>query len=195
MAGLVEVPLFPLHAVLFPEGELLLRIFEPRYLDMISHCLKQDAPFGVSLITEGEEVGQAAESHELGTLARIRDWDQGRDGLLSVSCSGGRRFRILDRRVQPDQLTLVRVETMVADRPVSVSAEFQELVELLQELQQRDADTDKIVPEGRFGDAGWISFRLAERLPMKLAQRQYILQLDDPVQRLKWLADLLGMQH
>jgi Lon protease-like protein len=192
---LLEAPLFPLHAVLFPEGELQLRIFESRYLDMISRCLKQDAPFGISLITEGEEVGQAADSHELGTLAHIRDWDQGRDALLSISCSGGRRFRIVDRRVQSNQLTLARVETLAADRLLPVPAEFQELVELLQELQQRDTAPDKPLPEGRFDDAGWVSFRLAERLPLKLAQRQLLLQLDDPVQRLERLTGLLGMQH
>ena len=77
----VEIPLFPLRTVLYPGGPLPLRIFEPRYLDMISRCLKNDAPFGVVLIREGSEIGPAT-TYEIGTLAKIIDWYQGSDGVL-----------------------------------------------------------------------------------------------------------------
>lgn len=194
-AGAVgEIPLFPLHAVLFPEGELLLRVFEPRYLDMVTRCMKQGAPFGVVLISAGEEIGPAAECRSLGTLARILDWDRGKDGLLSVTCGGGDRFRVLERRVARDQLTLARVETLPPDTRLAVPGEFHGLVELLRELLRRDAREDG-PPDPRFDDAGWVSFRLLERLPLKLSQRQAFLELDDPVQRLERLAGLLGMQH
>jgi len=78
--------------VLFPGGPLPLRIFEQRYLDMISSCLKNDSPFGVLLIREGAEVGPAT-TYDVGTLARITDWYQGSDGLLGVTATGSRRFR------------------------------------------------------------------------------------------------------
>ena len=55
----MQVPLFPLNTVLFPGGPLPLRIFESRYLEMVSDCLRNDAPFGVLLIREGGEIGTA----------------------------------------------------------------------------------------------------------------------------------------
>jgi len=82
------VPLFPLHTVLFPGGPLPLRIFEARYLDMVSDCLKRDRGFGVVLIEQGREVGEAASCHEVGTLARIIDWDKRDHGLLEIICQG-----------------------------------------------------------------------------------------------------------
>ena len=83
----IEVPLFPLHTVLYPGGPLPLRVFEARYLDMISHCLKSETNFGVVLIREGKETGPVT-MHEVGTLARITDWYQGSDGLLGVTAIG-----------------------------------------------------------------------------------------------------------
>ena len=80
----VRIPLFPLNTVLFPGGPLPLRIFETRYIDMISERMREDAPFGVLLIKEGHEAGPAS-TYEIGTLARITDWYQGSDGLLGIS--------------------------------------------------------------------------------------------------------------
>ena len=77
----MRVPLFPLNTVLFPGGPLPLRIFESRYIDMISERMKADAPFGVLLIRSGQESGPA-KTYGVGTLARISDWYQGSDGLL-----------------------------------------------------------------------------------------------------------------
>jgi len=74
-----NVPIFPLSVVLCPQGLLSLRIFEARYLDMVSGCLKHDRPFGVSMIVEGKEIGQAAQCYQVGTLAKITNWDQGSD--------------------------------------------------------------------------------------------------------------------
>ena len=108
----LDLPLFPLHTVLFPGGPLPLRIFEPRYLDMVSRCLREDRGIGVVLIREGSETGPAPEVHDLGTLGRIHYWNRRDDGLLGVTLVGGRRFRILASTVQPDQLVCARVELL-----------------------------------------------------------------------------------
>ena len=89
----MQVALFPLNTVLFPGGPLPLRVFEPRYLDMISRCMKEDAPFGVLLIRDGHEAGPAT-THHVGTLARVTDWYQGSDGLLGITAIGTERFRL-----------------------------------------------------------------------------------------------------
>src|SRR5215475_14572416 len=83
-------PLFPLSTVLFPGGPLPLRIFETRYLDMVRHCMRHRCPFGVTLIRAGSEVGAAAagEICEVGTTARIVDFNSQPDGLLGITCVG-----------------------------------------------------------------------------------------------------------
>ena len=89
------LPLFPLSTVLFPEGPLPLRVFEPRYLDMISRCLREAAGFGVVLIVSGSDTG-AVETSTVGTVARIVDWYQGSDGILGITARGTRQFRLHD---------------------------------------------------------------------------------------------------
>ena len=84
MAEKKEYPLFPLSTVLFPGGTLPLKLFETRYLDMLSWCLREQSSFGVVAIKRGSEVGGTPEFHAIGTIAQITSWDQGSDGLLHV---------------------------------------------------------------------------------------------------------------
>jgi Lon protease-like protein len=98
--------------VLFPGGSLPLRIFETRYMDMAKGCLRDGAPFGVCLIREGREVGTPATPFEIGTLATIESWDMHQLGLLQIVARGGRRFRVLDHRAQPDGLLRATVELL-----------------------------------------------------------------------------------
>ena len=105
----MQVPLFPLRTVLYPGGPLPLRIFEPRYVDMIGRCMKTDSPFGVLLIKEGSEDGPAT-TYEVGTLARITDWYQGSDGLLGITALGEQRFRLISSRREADGLNVGEIE-------------------------------------------------------------------------------------
>src|SRR5512144_1891243 len=114
-----ELPLFPLNTVLFPGGVLPLRIFEPRYLNMVSECMKADHGFGVVAIQEGSETGIAASFQKIGTLARIADFDRLEDGLLGITCQGGQRLQVMSHRVQADQLILGRVNFLPDDPPLS----------------------------------------------------------------------------
>ena len=108
----MEIPLFPLNTVLFPGGPLPLRIFESRYIDMISRCMKHDSPFGVLLIREGQEAGPAT-MHTVGTLATVTDWYQGSDGLLGITAIGSERFELLSADRQHDGLERqLRMEEM-----------------------------------------------------------------------------------
>ena len=105
-------PLFPLQTVLFPGTLLPLRIFEARYLDMISASLRSSRPFGIVPIRIGHEVGKTPDFFPFGTLAMVESFDQGSDGLLHVRVLGTNRFRVERHEVQPDSL-LVACSTMV----------------------------------------------------------------------------------
>jgi uncharacterized protein len=184
------IPLFPLHAVLFPGGTLPLRIFEPRYLDMISSCMKEDKGFGVCLIREGSEIGKAADTYEVGTLSNICYFNQQADGLLGITAQGQQRFKIISQEVQANQLTLAEVELLENEQPSALPEQFSHAADILRkQLEQLGYPFIKM--EKRYDDASWVGSRLAELLPIRLEQKQYFLQLDDPLQRLERLMALL----
>lgn len=113
----MDIPLFPLQTVLFPGSVLPLKIFEQRYLDMAAACMKENKPFGICLIASGEETGPAAEPHPVGTLAEIGDWEMEQLGILQITARGGRRFRILEKRLGAAQLQEARVEIIADNGP------------------------------------------------------------------------------
>ena len=185
-----RIPLFPLNTVLFPGGVLPLRIFEPRYLDMISACMRNNTPFGVALIRDGTETGKAATTYDLGTLVNIDYFHTFNDGVLGITARGQKRFRIHRRSVQPDQLVIAEVETIVNEPGAELPAQFRPLAEMLEGIMQRLGQPYlKLTP--RFDDASWVGARLTELLPIGLDQKQYFLLLDDPIQRLERLEEVL----
>lgn len=182
----MEIPLFPLHTVLFPQGLLPLRIFEPRYVDMVSDCLRSAGPFGVCLILEGKEVGEAARVQPVGTLARIVDWAQLPDGLLGITVEGGQRFRVLDSRVQPDHLRVGRIEILPDIPEAALSPEYASLAELLSRILDELGEPYASMPRA-LDRADWVGGRLSELLPLSLEVKQRLLEMDDPHQRLSLL--------
>lgn len=179
----MEIPLFPLHTVLYPGGPLPLRIFEQRYLDMISRCLKSESLFGVLLINNGNEAG-LAETWNVGTLAKIVDWYQGSDGLLGVTAIGQQRFRLNSGRREHDGLLIGDVD-LLPDLPVCpLPEEYKPLVKILEGVLD---DLGRLYEEveRHYEDAGWISYRFAEILPITPPQKQNCLETDDPIERLE----------
>ena len=178
-----DVPLFPLGTVLFPEGRLPLKIFEQRYMDMAKVCLKNNTPFGVCLIVNGRETGAPALPHDVGTLARIVDWDMPQLGVLHVQCRGEQRFRIVSRRIESSGLQ--RADIDVSDPPLAIPIPAQQamLAELLERIIDHLDDATSLQPY-RFDDAAWVGYRLGEMLPMNFSVKQKILELDDAALRL-----------
>ncbi|MCL4184282.1 MAG: LON peptidase substrate-binding domain-containing protein [Burkholderiaceae bacterium] len=192
--------MFPLGTVLFPGGVLPLRVFEPRYLDLVRECTAADLPFGVCLITEGNEVGEAAQHELIGCTARIVDFDMERSGVLGLRTVGGQRFRVLERRVRADGLIRADIEMIDPDEPAPVPQEFEACVTLLrrvvEDLVAREPDPMRqmIAPPYDFDSSVWVSNRLCEFLPIPPRARQKLMELDDAVTRLSLLHQYL-QQH
>jgi Lon protease-like protein len=182
----MRIPLFPLNNVLFPGGVLPLRIFEPRYLQMISDCMKAGGGFGVALILSGSEVGEAARTYEVGSYVEIIDWTLRDDGFLGVSVRCRGRFRILSFEVQPDQLIRAEVELIEEQRPPSIPPQYGPAAKLLRDIITKVGGHYAEL-EPHYDDPLWVSGRLAELLPIELLQKQHLLQMDDPLQRLERL--------
>ena len=187
MSAASELALFPLSTVLFPGGPLRLRVFEPRYLDMVRHCLKESRPFGVVLILEGEEAGEVVSVAATGTSARLVDFDTLPDGLLGIDCLGEQRFRLHRRWQQADGLNVGEIDYLPDDAPCALPAELAHLGELLREvLPQLGERYAHVVAQ--YEDAGWVGNRWAEVLALTPAEKQQLLELADPLARLRQVA-------
>ena len=183
--------MFPLNTVLFPGCTLDLQLFEARYLDMISRCMKKGESFGVVCILGGKEVGMAADSYALiGCEALIRDFKQQDNGLLGIRVEGGRRFRVTDVSVQKDQLLVAQVQWLaeVADRPLE--EEDADLLALLEALAEHPMVASLDMNTHAEGQQA-LGNQLAYLLPFTEADKVDLLQLDDPQRRLDAIQMLL----
>jgi Lon protease-like protein len=175
--------------VLFPGGRLPLRIFETRYMDMAKACLRDGSPFGVCAIREGAEVGAPATPHDVGTLARIGEWDMPQLGLLHIVAQGERRFRVLERRVEANGLQRARIELLPAETDGPVPASCTTCVRLLERVLEDQPQA--LAAPHRFDSSAWVSARLAELLPLETYAKQELLELSDAVERITRLNALL----
>ena len=193
----MQLPLFPLHTVLYPGGVLPLKIFEQRYIEMTKSCLKDGNPFGVCLITQGEEVAGGTRSAPafatVGTLATITAWDMPQLGILHVTSTGGARFQVRSHTVRSDGLVVADV-TMIATEPaVALASAFAPLAQLLELLANR-IGPQHFPAAHAFDDASWVGYRLAELLPLPLSAKQSMLEINDSEVRLQALRKFLAQQ-
>ena len=187
---MTDLPLFPLRTVLFPGGLLPLRIFEPRYIDMVGRCLREDQVFGVVLILEGEEGGMVDRLAAVGCSARIVDFQQLPDGLLGLMCRGERRFRIHSRGIQAGGLHTAEVGWLPEPPPIPLTADQAPLSGVLRRVLVELGDlAQHLRPD--YEEAGWVSNRFAELLPLDRATQQKLLEIDDPRERLRLLSPLI----
>jgi len=188
-----SVPLFPLQAVLFPGSVLPLRIFEARYMDMAKACIKSGDPFGVCLIREGAEVGAPAVPENVGCLARILDCDMEELGILKVRAEGLERFRLLDSRVERQGLVVGEIERVDSEPAAPDAPGLADCSLFLRKLFTAIGDS-RYVGAPAYDDATWVSFRLAEVLPLRNDVRQRLLELTDATLRLAVLHQFLRKQ-
>jgi Lon protease-like protein len=182
------LPLFPLKTVLFPHGPLSLKVFEPRYLDMLSNCEKTDCGFGVFLINEGDEVGQAPVIYPVGTLVKVSYWEKRNDGLLGITLKGEHKIRILDQWVLANQLTLADVEVLKQEVTVELPEQYIPMANVLKSIIG-NLQHPYITLEKKYNDVLWVGSRLCELLPLPQYTKQQLLELQEPMRRLSMLYD------
>ncbi|CRM14718.1 LON peptidase substrate-binding domain-containing protein [Pseudomonas marginalis] len=187
----MSLALFPLNTVLFPGCILDLQLFEARYLDMISRCMKKGESFGVVCILDGKEVGMAPDGYALiGCEALIRDFKQQDNGLLGIRVEGGRRFRVRDAGVQKDQLLVAEVQWLEELPDQALEEEDADLLALLQALAEHPMVASLDMDTHADGQRA-LGNQLAYLLPFTEADKIDLLQLDDPQQRLDAIQMLL----
>ena len=187
------LPLFPLHGNLLPGAGITLRIFEPRYLDLLRHCSRTNSTFGICLILDGEEGGAPAMPAGWGVEARIEDFDTGADGMLLLRLRGARRFQVEQVQVSDNGLVIGQVQWCPPDSDDEVRPEHALLSLLLERIIEQVGGPYAKAGKELFEQAAWVGWRLAELLPLEEGQRLQLLQQDDVHQRLSlllgWIPD------
>ena len=189
-----DVPLFPLHTVLYPHGRMPLRIFEPRYVDMVSECMKTNSGFGVCLIKQGTETGPAATCFNTGTYAEIIDFSRQENGLLTITIQGKRRFMVLRTAVRDNNLLTGEIDWVAAEEAGENPEDYRLLEELYQhivvnyETLYAHEDHEAVSP-------ALLSYRLAEFLPFDNGIKQEILETGSAQARLELVkTNLMSME-
>lgn len=203
----MQLTLFPLKTVLFPDGVLPLRVFEARYLDLVRDCMRNEAPFGVCLVVQGGETGpdQAPPCENIGCLADIVDWDMQQLGLLNIRVRGRQRFVVRERRLTDERQLVAAVELIPPDSDGPLAPEHQPCADLLRRIiddlvtQKKEADAgDKTVGSiarpFKLESKVWVSNRLCEVLPVPLKAKQKLMELQDAHARLQIVTQYLK-QH
>ena len=193
-----QIPLFPLRVVMFPRGRLNLQIFERRYIDLVTNCMRTSSGFGICLLKEGEEIIQEGTNqtiHRTGTYSNIIDWDQLENGLLGITVEGSAKFSIedcwqsdsgvLQGNVQFNETDNVGRETIPLDD------QYTALADLLQNLESHPLVEQKklIIDYNNLWDLGW---RLSELIPIEIEQKQQLLEIDDPWERIQSIEQLVS---
>lgn len=183
-----KLPLFPLKSVIFPDGAISLKVFEARYLDMLSQCEKNDDGFGICLISEGNEVGVAPQIFSMGTLVQITFWEHRKDGLLGVSVKGKQKFRVIKKYVRNNELVVADVELLDLETEQLLPEQYQSMVTVLKKIFSA-LQHPYITLEKKYDDSSWVGSRLSELLPISALKKQQLLELSEPMGRLAMLYD------
>lgn len=196
---LSSLPLFPLGTVLFPGGELPLRVFEVRYLDLIDKCHTAGAPFGVVGLRRGSEVQVAGAPEEqlesIGTLAHIVSIERPQTGLLHVRCQGSQRFHIDRQKRLKHGLWVADVTMMADDTRVAVPEDLEHTATALHQLRATLRERGAIGPDADdqvYEECGWVANRWCELLPLSAEIKQQLMTLENPLLRLELVADILN---
>ncbi|MBV8528149.1 MAG: LON peptidase substrate-binding domain-containing protein [Candidatus Dormibacteraeota bacterium] len=192
----VQIPLFPLNAVLFPHMPMALHIFEERYRRMMHDCLEQGTTFGVIAIREGREIGPSAEPYEVGTLAQLRAADPLPDGRYNIVVVGASRFHVETLSRELPYLTgsvryLLDLPAGSAELAQRISEAFRAYARTLSALQQNTERTDIELPD----DPELLSYLVAAALQVSVAERQQLLEIDSTDERLKACLSILRRER
>ena len=186
----LQLPIFPLNTVLYPGGLLPLKIFEQRYQEMTKACLRDTTPFGVCRIREGLEVGLPAVPEPIGCTAIIAEWEMPHLGVFLLKSRGQQAFRIVEQSTQRDGLIRAEVELLEDEAGNPAPEALRICRQVLEQIVNRIGNDYFFAPLD-FGNPRWVSYRLAEVLPLGMGDRQALLEARDDGERLARLQAFL----
>lgn len=189
-----DYALFPLTTVVFPGGIMPLRIFEPRYLDMVSMCMKTSTGFGVCAAEPATSNDAFRRPRAIGTLVDIVDFDRLDDGNLGITVEGQRRFEVLSTRQTDNGLWWGRISFIDETVDSACPIEFSQLKDVAAALiEQVGLPYEK--RGTAYDSASWLSARLTELLPFDAATKHDLLATNDPLERLRRIRPMIEIEN
>lgn len=190
-----NIPLFPLSSVLFPKGRMPLQIFEQRYIELVSRCMKTDTGFGIVWLQQGNEVARPGQKElrfgEYGTYARIVDWDSLPNGLLGIKIEGREIFKVFETELQDNQLVTAEVDYLPAQKPLMNEEFHQHFIDVLGALERHPHASSLGLDYDRENTLE-VAGVLTQLLPIQEMAKYEVFCIDEPVRRLQRVDEILS---
>lgn len=189
------LPLFPLSTVMFPGARFPLQIFEPRYLDMVTQCFRENSQFGIVQLLAGSEVvspkGLPPSFEFIGCSVKIVDWDALPHNRLGLVVEGVQKIDVINSYRNDKNLNMGEVRFIPPEEDCQLPEEFLSLWELLDTLSQHETIKQLgIVFDSR--SAINVANHLSSLLPIENSTKQELLELTNPLDRLEALAAIVA---
>ncbi|KAA8980708.1 MULTISPECIES: LON peptidase substrate-binding domain-containing protein [Gammaproteobacteria] len=183
--------LFPLNSVVLPGGRLPLRLFERRYMDMLTHSLRAREPFVLVLLEQGgSDTSADAAFHPIGCEVSVVDFSPLENGLLGITVEGLGKVSVARNWRETDGLNRGDVVALPEEPRARTPLRHEDLSELLAALC-RHPSVAELGLTIDYDDARQVGWRLTELLPLAIEQRQSLVEMDDPLERLEVLSRLV----
>ncbi|MFE8072741.1 LON peptidase substrate-binding domain-containing protein [Marinobacteraceae bacterium S3BR75-40.1] len=186
----MKVPLFPLNSIVLPKGRIPLQLFEPRYLDMLSSCLKEDRGFVVVLLRDDDQRRGEEDFYDIGTYVRVIDFKPLESGMLGITVEGVSKAFVVKHWQADDGLFMGDVEWLVDEKATPMPGGEDELLSVLQALLKHPVVKD-LGMEVDYEDSREVGWRLTELLPLDNQDKQRLAELTDPLERIDHLRQLV----
>ncbi|MCE0494346.1 LON peptidase substrate-binding domain-containing protein [Vibrio salinus] len=164
-----DIMLFPLGSIVLPEGKMKLRIFEPRYRRMLSECGKQGKGFGICLF-DSKAPENINPLSEYGCYVKVVDFKSLSDGILGITVSGMKRFKIIGVRKESDNLRIASVEWVPNWEYVELGHQYQSMADKLQEIYRQFPEIGNLYQQRFLDDLSWVTQRWLELIPLSNQQ-------------------------
>lgn len=175
-----QLALFVLNSFILPGGRMRLRVFEPRYVRLVSEASAGKRDFAIAQINPYVSQHHADRVLPLATRVSIEDFEQLQDGLLGITISGVEKVQIINRYQEADQLQIADV-TPVENWPTQqITAEHRPLIAQLEKILNQYPVLQQLYPSPDFNNAAWLAARYLELLPMQPQLKQQLALQSNP---------------
>ena len=185
-----NIPIFPLKSIVLPGGLFPLRIFERRYIDMITECMKEEEGFCIALTKTEEPNLYVTDIYEYGSFVKITDWSQLNDGLLGITVEGKNIVKILKSNLNDSGLLNGTIEYLESEKEYMIPQKYLILSKFYRKIYPGIKNFIDFKEE-KYADASWIGFRLTECLPLDLSTKVSLMSIDNAIDRLEMINTII----
>ena len=157
-----------------------LRVFEPRYLRLVSEASSGKRDFAVAQINPYVSQSHSDRILSLATRVNIEDFEQLEDGLLGITIRGVEKVLIVKRWQEADNLPVAEVTGLDNWPALDIEPQYTPLIAQLEKLLQQHPALQQLYPSPNYQNASWLASRYLELIPMQPALKQKLALQTSP---------------